>query len=150
MTFTDDAKALLKRLEGCRLTAYRDQAGVWTVGYGHTGPEVRAGLVWTQAQADAQLDHDLQRFILGVQAMVGSEPLTDNQFSALVIFAFNVGLVALHGSTALRDVRSGRLARVPAALMLWNEIRDKSGVHVVDAGLVKRREAECNLWRMAA
>lgn len=149
MTFTPAARSLLQRLEGCRLTAYRDQAGVLTIGYGHTGPDVRPGLVWTQAQADAQLDNDVQRFILGVQSMLGGEPLTDNQFSALVIFAFNVGLTALHGSTALRCVKLGQLAQVPAALMLWNKIHDASGVPVVDAGLVKRREAECNLWRTA-
>lgn len=145
MRFTDQAKALLEQLEGCRLTAYQDQAGIWTIGYGHTGADVRPGLTWTPSQADAALAEDLQRFVLGVQAMV-TEPLNDNQFSALVIFAYNVGLMALRGSTALRLVRMGQLAGVPDALKLWNKIHDRSGVPVVDAGLVKRRAAECALW----
>jgi len=146
MVFTDSARALLQRLEGCRLTAYRDQGGKLTIGYGHTGAEVRPGLVWTQAQADEVLSKDLQRFILGVQSMLASEPLTDNQFSALVIFAFNVGLMGLHGSTALRSIKFGQLSRVPQDLALWNKIQDASGVYVVNPILVNRRAAEGALW----
>lgn len=145
--FTDSARALLKRLEGCRLAAYRDQAGVWTIGYGHTGAGVVRGLVWTQAQADLQLSADIARFSAGVARLVAPVQLTDAQFSALVIFAFNVGLVALEGSTALRDVHAGNLAGVPGELAKWCHIHDRSGVPVVDPGLVARRNAEIALWR---
>lgn len=149
MKFTDNALALLKRLEGCRLTAYRDQANVLTIGYGHTGSDVRPGLVWTQAQADDALAGDVQLRCAGVRQMLGPAQLSDNQFSCLVIFAFNVGLVALHGSTALRDIHNGQLSRVPADLALWNKIHDASGVPIVNAGLVKRRAAEGVLWSLS-
>ena len=118
---------------------------MWTCGYGHVGHDVYPGHPWTQQQAEDALDSDLARFTAGVKQML-SAPLTDNQFSALVIFAFNVGLIALHGSTALHDIQIGRLEYVPADLALWNKIHDRSGVLVVDAGLVKRRNAEIALW----
>lgn len=51
--------AALKKDEGCSLTAYKDTLGVWTIGYGHTGPEVHAGLVWKQEHADAELTGDI-------------------------------------------------------------------------------------------
>lgn len=138
---------LLKRLEGCRLKAYQDNAGVWTIGYGHTGPGVHEGLTWTQEQADAQLNDDVQRFVWGVSAALLNEPpLTENQFSALVVFAFNVGLMAFRGSSALRDIRFGQFKMVPADLAKWNKIHDKSGVMMVDPGLEKRRAAEIDLW----
>jgi len=142
---TEAARALLERLESCRLTAYRDQAGVLTIGYGHTGG-VREGMVWTQDQADSALDADLVRFVDGVAHMTSGLPLTDNQFGALVIFAFNVGLSALAGSTAMRLLRLGQFDQVPAALALWNKIHDSSGVPVVCPGLVSRRAAEAHLW----
>ncbi len=151
MTFTDSARALLKRLEGCRLTAYRCSAGRWTIGYGHTG-DVAPGQVISQHQAEVILDHDLQRFVAGVEQLVASAPVpaTDNQFSALVIFAFNVGLPALAGSTALRDLLQGRMQDVPLELSRWNKIHDASGVAVVNAGLIARRNAEIALWRTAS
>lgn len=150
MQFTDSAKELLKRLEACKLEAYPDEAGVWTIGYGHTG-DVHAGMVWTQAQADAALDADLAPRVLRLQHMLaGVPPLSDNRFSALVIFVFNVGLIAFAGSTAFRDIYNGRLDDVPAALALWNKIHDRSGVPVVSPGLVKRRAAEAELWNTPA
>jgi lysozyme len=68
--FIDAGLNLLKQLEGRRLNAYQDQAGIWTIGYGHTGPEVNAGLVWSQAQADATLQAGVTRFAAGVQRYV--------------------------------------------------------------------------------
>lgn len=150
MTFTSAALALLKRLEGLRLSAYRDAGGVLTIGYGHTGG-VKPDSVLTAHQAEVVLDSDLGRFIPGVEHLIEGAPLplADAQFSALVIFAFNVGLVAFEGSTARRDVLSGHLDAVPAALALWNKVRDASGVLVVNAGLVHRRQAEIDLWNSA-
>lgn len=146
MVFTEQARGLLRQLEGCRLTAYQDGAGVWTIGYGHTGPDVHAGLTWTQAGANAALDVDLGWRISGVQKLLVPVMLSGNQFSALVIFAFNTGLTALAGSTALRDIKAGHLDLVPAALALWDKIHDASGVPVVSPGLVNRRNAEIALW----
>jgi lysozyme len=146
--FTDKALDLLKQLEGLRLQAYQDDAGIWTVGYGHTGKDVVPGTLWTQAYADEALQRDLQRFVSGVQALVSSSPLAalnDNQFSALVIFAYNVGLQALAGSTLLRHINGGMVSYAPNDFMQWCHIH-KDGVLVVDPGLQKRRQAEVALF----
>lgn len=147
MTFTAAARQLLKRLERFSSAAYQDEAGVWTIGYGHTG-DVRSGQSITQHQAEVVLDHDLQRFTTGVTHFVqhAAQPLSDAQFSALVIFCFNVGVTAFAGSTALRDVLSGHLDRVPAELARWHFVHDRSGVPVVSRILVARRAAEIALW----
>lgn len=84
--------SLIEHFESCRLTAYWDPHGkCWTIGWGHTGPDVYKGLVITQAVADALLAQDLidrenmvKRFFAGV-------PLTRGQFDALVSFLYNVG-----------------------------------------------------------
>jgi len=138
--------ALLKKLEGCKLTAYVDQAGVWTIGYGHTGHEVVPGLSWTQQHADDALNADIGRFAAGVTPLVPPN-LDDNQFSALVIFAFNIGLASFAGSTARRLVNEGQLSGVPAAMEMWNKIHDPAtGQLVVNPGLQNRRLAEVQLW----
>jgi lysozyme len=148
-TFTTAGLNLLKSLEGLRLTAYPDQAGIWTIGYGHTGPEVVPSTVWTQDHADAALQSDINHFALGVAAYVPAT-LNDNQFSALVIFAYNIGLAAFAASSADRLTKSGDLGNVPAAMMLWDKIHDpQTHQLVVDPGLVKRRQAEINLWNTA-
>jgi lysozyme len=144
--FNNAGLALIKQLEGCRLTAYLDIAGVWTIGYGHTGHEVVPGLAWTQAHADDALQSDITQFATGLAGVV-PESLNDNQFSALVIFAFNIGLEAFEGSTACRLVNESNLVAVPAAMAMWNKVRDPStGALVVSTGLQNRRNAEIGLW----
>jgi lysozyme len=149
-TFNDAGLQLLKKLEGCRLTAYVDQAGVWTIGYGHTGHEVVPGLCWTQSHADAALQDDVEQFSGSVDNLVETD-LNDNQFSALVIFAYNIGLAAFSASTALRHVNADDFASVPPAMMLWDKIHDPTSHQlVVSPGLVARRQAEIKLWNTPA
>jgi lysozyme len=144
--FNDAGLNLLKSLEGCRLTAYVDQAGVWTIGYGHTGHEVVPGLCWSQDHADQALEADVDQFSTGVEQLVKAV-LNDNQFSVLVIFAYNIGLAGFATSTALRHANSGDFASVPPALLLWDKIHNpQTGKLVVSPGLLKRREAEIQLW----
>jgi lysozyme len=150
-TFTPAAKALLKRLEGCRLEAYLDRSdggGTWSVGFGHTGPDVTPVTRWTQEQADAQLDKDLARFITGVEHLtMGVAGLSDPQFSALVIFAYNEGLHALLGSVLLRVIKAGDFRSVPEQFMRWVWDHDASGKPVINPILVSRRKAEAALWQ---
>jgi lysozyme len=147
VNFTPKAKALLQKLEGCRLKAYLDTADKWTIGWGHTGPEVTATSVWSQERADATLDRDLKRFTVGVAHLLENAPtLSDDQYSALVIFAYNVGLVALARSTLLRVVDAGHFEAVPTHMRHWVHVHDRYGNLVVDPGLVKRRDAEIELW----
>ena len=151
MTFTDKAKELLKKLEGCRLVAYQDAGKVLTIGYGHTGPDVTPASVWTQEKADLTLDRDIARFTAGVKSCLGEAvDLTDSQFSSLVIFCFNVGLHAFAGSTLLRVLQAGYLEAVPSQIAQWNKIHLPSGAFVVDPELTKRRLAEIKLWESGA
>lgn len=79
---------LLTSFEGCRLDAYDDGGGVWTIGYGHTAG-VYPSMSITQAEADAYLIEDLERFESYVEAALSVE-VNDDQFSALVCFCFNI------------------------------------------------------------
>ncbi len=127
---------LIKRFEGCKLKAYQDAVGIWTIGYGHTGPNVHDGLTITQKQADDILAQDVGRFASGVAANVRVS-LTQSEFDALVSFAFNVGLGAFKTSTLLRLLNDNADRNVVASQFLrWNKAGDK-----VLEGLTKRRNA---------
>lgn len=132
---------LIKRFEGCKLKAYQDAVGIWTIGYGHTGPNVHDGLTITQKQADDILAQDVGRFASGVAANVRVS-LTQSEFDALVSFAFNVGLGAFKTSTLLRLLNDDADRNVVASQFLrWNKAGDK-----VLEGLTKRRNAEKALF----
>lgn len=81
---------LIKKYEGCRLKAYQDIGGVWTIGYGHTG-NVKKGQTITQKQADNLLVQDTKRFVAHVNKFMGVYQFNQNQFDALVSFAYNIG-----------------------------------------------------------
>ena len=131
---------LIKSFEGCKLQSYQDVVGVWTCGWGSTGPDISGPMTWTQAQADARLAHDLQKFENGVNSCVKVE-LTDNQFAALVCFAYNCGLGNLQSSTLLKCVNASDTAGAAAQFLRWN----KAGGNVVP-GLTRRRQAESDLF----
>lgn len=131
--------ALIKQYEGCRLKAYRCSADVWTIGYGSTGPHVTAGKVISQAEADALLAKDLERFERTVTQRAVKP--TQNQFDAMVSLAFNVGEQALGNSTLLRKHNAGDHAGAKAEFAKWN----KAGGRVL-SGLVVRRAAEAALY----
>jgi lysozyme len=130
---------LIKRFEGLRLRSYLCPAGVWTIGYGHT-KTAKPVMKITEEQAEELLHQDLIGFENAVNAMVKPK-LTDNQFAALVSFAYNVGNANLRKSSVLRLINEGRLAEGAAALRRWN----KAGGKVLP-GLIRRREAEIELF----
>ncbi len=131
--------ALVKASEGLRLKAYRCPADVPTIGYGSTGAHVKMGMTITEAEAERLLLEDLSRFEKGV-AEVGGK-MTDGEFSALVSFAFNLGLGALSNSTLLKKHKAGDRKGAALEFKRWN----KAGGRVL-AGLTKRREAERKLY----
>jgi lysozyme len=133
--------ALTEQFEGCRLTAYQDQVGVWTIGYGHTGPEVVTGMTITLEQAQDFLLADVKSAAACVNKVV-SITLTQDEFDALVDFVFNLGQGAFAHSTLLRDLNAGQLEAAAAQFQSW----DKAGGAVV-AGLLRRRQAETALFR---
>ena len=144
MNMTADGIELIKQFEGFRANAYRDAVGVWTIGYGHTSmagkPEVTPTLSISRAAATEILRQDIETFARGVSAAVKG-PLSDAQFSALVSFAYNVGLGNFKSSGVLAAVNRRDFDMVPRRLALWN----KAGGQVLP-GLVKRRAAEAALF----
>lgn len=141
--------ALIKEFEGLRLGAYYCAAGVLTIGYGHTSaagdPEVRPGMRITATQAEAMLIRDLGQYERAVSAAV-KKPLTQGQFDACVSLCYNIGIGAFSRSTVVRRINSGRMDEVPAAFMMWTRAT-VNGKKIELAGLVRRRRAECALWR---
>lgn len=135
--------ALIKESEGMRLKAYICPAGVLTVGFGSTGPHVKPGMVITEAEAEALLRDDLARFERGVEKLTGGHA-TDNQFSAMVSLAFNVGLDAFKRSTLLRKHMEGDTAGAADEFARWTRANGK-----ILPGLVKRRAKEAALYRRA-
>lgn len=136
--------ALIKRFEGLRLRAYKDVAGVWTIGYGHTGPDARAGSAITSARAEALLRRDLRRFEAAVARLV-TVPIGQARRDALVSLAFNIGIGAFGRSTALRRLNAGDPDGAAEAMRWWNKAT-VAGRKVVVRGLTRRRAAETALF----
>lgn len=132
---------LIKDFEGLKLRAYLCPAKVWTIGYGSTGPHVTAGKVITEAEAEELLKDDLDRFEKAVTRLV-TVPLRQNQYDALVSFAFNVGIGALERSTLLKRVNARLFDLAFGEFAKWNRAGGK-----VLAGLTRRRAAEAALFR---
>ena len=136
--------ALIEGFEGCRTRAYRDCAGIWTIGYGHTSsagpPAIEPGMEISKQEALAILEADVRNFSKGVESCLRM-PLDDNQFSALVSFAYNIGLAEFRKSSVLKAVNSGQFQAVPALIALWIRAGGK-----ILPGLVARRAAEAALF----
>lgn len=140
MDYSQNGLKLTESFESCRLTAYQDIKGIWTIGWGHTGTDVVPGLTITQAQADALLLHDVQNAVNHVNHLV-TIPLNQCEFDALVDFAFNAGCGAFASSTMLKLLNSGDYAGAAAQFDRWDMA---GGQHV--AGLLRRRQAETDLF----
>ena len=127
---------LIKKYEGCILTAYRCPAGVLTIGYGHTGKDVKENMIITKAQAEKLLKADLVAFEKKVIAYDSIYHFNANQFSALVSFAYNIGSI---DQLTAKGTRS--LEEISEKMLLYNKAAGKQL-----PGLVKRRKAEQELF----
>ena len=126
--------------EGRRYTAYQDIVGVWTICEGHT-KGVKAGDVATDAQCDEMAAQDVAEHNAGIRACI-TRPMPQNVEIAFTSLAFNAGVGAFCGSTALRRYNAGDDTGACDALNMWN----KAGGKVV-RGLVNRRAAESALCK---
>lgn len=144
---------LIKQFETLELKAYICPAGKLTIGYGHTGADVKAGMVITEARANELLANDVAQFEKDVASLV-TVPLKQSQFDALVSFAFNVGsdidldslAEGLGDSTLLHKVnKNPNDPTIRNEFGKWNKAR-VNNVLTVLPGLTKRRDAEANLY----
>lgn len=143
MTTHDRGQALIKSFEALRLTAYRDAAGVWTIGYGHTAT-AQAGQRITAAEAEALFAADLARAEAAVRRAL-SVSLNANEFAALVSLVFNIGAAAFSRSRVRRLLAAGDRPGAAEAILLWCKATVR-GRKVTLPGLVRRRAAERALF----
>ena len=135
---------LLKEFEGCKLQTYKCSANKLTIGWGHTGPDVKADSVWTQQKADDVLLIDLKRAETAINTSVRFR-LNQNQFDALVCFAYNVGIQAFADSTMRRLLNEGSPEKAALQFARWDKVTT-NGVTESSAGLARRRRAEQTLF----
>jgi lysozyme len=138
---------LIAGFEGFRAKAYKPVKAeqFWTIGYGHSGPDVKRGMVITRARGLQLLKRDTRLAALTVDHLVRA-PINQHRFDALTSFCFNVGAGNFASSTLLRLLNGGNYGAVPGQLMRWD--RDVNGQ--VLRGLQVRRAVEAALWRKPA
>lgn len=155
MNISERGESLLKEYEALRLKAYDDETGepvdpgdpvhgTLTIGWGHTGDDVRPGMEITEEEAEKLFDGDLDWAERAVNSQV-KVSLSQHQFDALVSFTYNVGVGALAESTLLRKLNKGRYGAVPGELARWDK-RTVDGKKVQSAGLANRRAKEAAMW----
>lgn len=150
MTPSKNCLDLIKSQEGCILHPYLDQAGVPTIGWGSTRYNDGTHVTMydkgtTQEMADNLLQTAADQVAEAVSTMVSGQ-INQNQFDALVDFAYNEGTGALHGSTLLRLINQNKAdPNIRPAFLMWTKIH-KDGVLITLSDLVKRRTAEADLY----
>lgn len=135
MQYSKSGIGLTRSFEGCKLVAYQDARGVWTIAYGHTRG-VHAGMVCTIDDAVGWLYDDLAEAVRQVNQDV-TVPLTQGEFDALVDFCFNCGGFSLEHSTLLRLLNAGDYQGAAGEFHKWDHCDGKEM-----AGLLRRRLAE--------
>lgn len=131
MELSDEGAKVLILREGFKNKAYKDTKGIWTIGVGHTGPEVKEGLVWSNQKVSDVFKEDVTWAVNAVNAAV-AVPLNQNMFDALVSFAFNVGKTAFMTSTLVRKLNQGDYKGASEQFDRW----------IIPKEITKRRMAE--------
>lgn len=138
MTISKTGLELIKSFEGLSLKAYKPvpTEKYWTIGYGHYGPDVKKDMKITKQQAEEMLKRDIVSYVNGVNSSLKVE-VNQNQFDALVSFAYNCGVYALSSSALMRYVNQKKFEQASNEFGRWVH----SGKTVLK-GLVRRRETE--------
>lgn len=146
MRLRADGQTVLQYFEQCRLTAYPDSGGIWTIGWGHTGPDVVEGLVITQARADELFADDVHDETADLDVLLKGFVLRTHQTDALTVLAYNIGTGAFAGSTIHKVLAvHGAGALVEDMWTRWDKATVK-GKLVELAGLHTRRVIEWKLF----
>lgn len=141
MKINERGREIIKRFEGLRLDSYRCPAGVATVGWGHTGPDVRIPMTITVGEAERLLDADCARFEAVLSAMLEGCPTSDDEYSAMGSLMFNIGPGRFATSTLLKRHKAGNKVGAANAFLSW-----VFGGGKKLPGLIRRREAEKELY----
>lgn len=144
MKISESGLNLIKQFEGCRLTAYQDAVGVWTIGWGWTRPvdgvPVHEGMTITQEKADQLLKEGVKDYEKPVSE--GAKvPLKQHQYDALVCFTYNLGAANFKSSTLLKKLNAGENQEAADQFLVWH----KAGGKVLQ-GLIRRRAYERDLF----
>lgn len=139
-SFIYSSIALTEKFEGLRLDSYQDGAGVWTIGYGHTGKDIIGGMTITEEEAGHLLSSDIAAAADFVNRTVTGQ-INQNQFDALTDFTFNVGRGHFLASTLLKKVNAGDVKGAVAEFGRWIYAGGE-----IETGLVNRRAAEAKLF----
>ncbi len=140
LTTSDQGISLIEEFEGCALTSYMCPAGVLTIGYSHVAAGLTLGHTISPAEADALLRSDLKGLEQVIHRLV-AVTLTQNQFDALVSFAFHLGLDNLKASTLLKKLNRGDYEGAADEFLRWNKVAGNAL-----PGLTQRRTAERDLF----
>lgn len=153
MKTSDNGLNLIKKWEGCYLQSYKCPAGVWTIGYGTTsyprGSKVQPEQVISLQAAENYLRFEVDEKAAAVAKLI-TVALNQNQFDALVSFAYNVGSGALEASTLRKKLNAGDYLGAAEEFMVWNKITKPSGEKVECEGLTNRRRIERALFLSAS
>ena len=140
MNISEEGLSLIKKFEGCKLEAYKDAVGIWTIAYGRI-KDVKMGDTCTKEQAEEWLDEEMHEYEGYINDQVKVD-LEQYQFDALVSWVYNLGPNNLKSSTLISVLNDKKYNDVPAQIRRWN----KAGGNVLD-GLIRRREAEALLFQ---
>lgn len=138
---SDACKSIIRNFEGIRTRAYKCPAGVLSIGYGHTGPDVTEGMTISEGQAELLLDEDLGKVARQVEYALDGAPVNQNQLDALCAFVYNIGAGAFGLSTLLKLIKRGEMKKAADEFLKWN----KAGGRELK-GLTRRRQAERRLF----
>jgi len=139
MRMSKSGLQILKDFEGCRLAAYPDVVGIWTIGYGFTSGVAKGDLI-TQEQCDDRLSREIRAYEIAVWNATHGD-VTQEEFDALASFAWNVGIAGMQKSSVIKAHNKGDKQAAARAFGLWN----KAGGKAV-SGLTRRRAAEAALY----
>lgn len=140
MRASQNAVDLIKQFESCRLQAYEDVGGVWTVGWGTTGPGIHEGTTVSQGVADAMLKSDVAQVSDALSRMIGIS-CNQNQFDSCVSLAYNIGITAFKNSTLLKLLLKGEKEAAGQEFLRWDKVKGQP-----NAGLASRRAKELALF----
>lgn len=141
MTALEIAIEIIKKFEGCRLKAYKDWVGVWTIGYGET-EGVTEGMIWTQEEAEARLKASVTRYLVNVLTKCPQLNLeTPSRVAACVSLAYNIGISGFSISSVCRKTKMKDYQGAADSFLLWNKAGGK-----VDKILTLRRKKERDIY----